>query len=69
MKQEEMKQCKQMDGICKVLAKYSSEDAELFKSTVDELCKNGIAKGCYQNYGVLSDILSILTQCEVLIKQ
>lgn len=64
-----MKQCERLDSICKILAKYGPEDAELFKSTVDELCKKGIGRGCYQDYGVLSDILSILSQCEILIKK
>ena len=63
-----LKQCKQLDEICKILAKYGPEDVELFKETVDELCKNGIGKGCFQDYGVLSDVLSIFTHCESLIK-
>ena len=29
-----------------------------------ELCSKGIGKGCYQDYGVLTDVLNILTECQ-----
>ena len=34
------------------------------KSTIDELCRNGIGRGCYQDYALLNDILSVLTTLE-----
>ena len=63
-----MDKCEKLDPICRILAKYNPDDVELFASTVDELCQNGVRRGCYQNYGVLVDILSILSCCETLIK-
>ncbi len=60
--------CKQFDKICEILSHYEPEDHKIFHETIDELCGKGIAKGCFQDYGVLSDILNILTQCEAIIK-
>lgn len=58
-----------MDKIQKILANYTtSRDCKLFHDTIEELCSNGIAKGCYQDYGVLTDVLSILTECETYMK-
>ena len=31
---------------------------------IDELCANGIAKGCYQDYGLLIAFLGVLTAIE-----
>ena len=39
-------------------------DKKAFKVVVDELCKNGVGKGCYQDYGDLCDVLEVLTSCE-----
>ena len=53
------------DNILKILANYKTpEDRDLFHDTIDELCSKGIGKGCYQDYGVLCDVLKILTDCE-----
>lgn len=60
--------CEKFDKICEILSHYTPEDHQLFHQTVDELCSKGIAKGCFQDYTVLADILTILTQCEMLIK-
>lgn len=57
-----------MDKIKEVLAKYTKEDYQIFKDTVDMLCSKGIGNGCYQDYTVLTDVLSILTICESIIK-
>ena len=57
-----------MDKIKEILEKYSQKDLELFKSTVEELYKNGFQKGCFQDYGILVDITSILCECEAYIK-
>ena len=57
------------DNILKILANYTTpEDRDLFHDTIDELCSKGIAKGCYQDYAVLSDVLTILTDCETYMK-
>ena len=58
-----------MERLKKVLEKYSPEDAKLFSDTVDMLCKKGVAKGCYQDFSVLMDVLSILGICEAIIKE
>lgn len=51
-----------------ILDNYVAEDYEIFKETIDELLKTGIAKGCFQDYAILSDILVILTVCENIVK-
>lgn len=53
------------DGI---LASYRPEDSKVVCDTVNELCKHGIAKGCYQDYAVLNDILRVLGIFESLVK-
>ena len=58
-----------MERIKAVLEKYSPEDAKLFIDTVDMLCKKGVAKGCYQDFSVLMDVLQILSICETIIKE
>ena len=51
-----------------ILDYYVAEDYEIFKETIDELCKMGISKGCFQDYAILSDILAILTVCQNIVK-
>lgn len=51
-----------------ILDYYVAEDYEIFKETIDELCKMGIPKGCFQDYAILSDILAILTVCQNIVK-
>lgn len=57
-----------MDKIKEVLAKYTKDDYQIFKDTVEMLCSKGAGNGCYQDFGVLMDVLSILTICESIIK-
>lgn len=57
-----------MDEIKKILSNYTKDDYRLFYDTIDELCKNGVANGCYQDYGVLTDVIGILSICEQIIK-
>lgn len=57
-----------MDRIKEVLRKYTKDDYQLFYDTVDMLCKKGIGKGCFQDYTVLTDVVSILSICEAIIK-
>ena len=58
-----------MDKILKILANYTTpRDYKLFHDTIDELCSKGIAKAYYQDYAVLSDVLTILTDCETYMK-
>ena len=58
-----------MERIKEVLAKYKPDDAKKFHDTVDMLCKKGIGNGVYQDYGMLMDVLSILTISEAIIKE
>lgn len=39
-------------------------DKKAVKDTIDELCLKGVAKGCYQDYGLLNALLDILTAIE-----
>ncbi len=48
--------------------KYKGKHLEV-KSTIDELCRNGIGRGCYQDYALLNDILSVLTTLEDGVKE
>lgn len=57
-----------MDEIKEILKKYSRKNYEIFKDTIDILCSKGVGNGCYQDYTVLMDILSILTACEAIVK-
>lgn len=58
-----------MNEIEKILSNYTKDDYQLFYDTVDELCKNGVGRGCYQDYGVLTDVIGILSICENIIKE
>ena len=49
-----------MESIREILENYTTEDAKIFKDTVEMLCNKGIGKGCYQDYTVLADVVSIL---------
>ena len=46
-----------------ILSKYFGRGDNTLHSTVDELCRNGIGRGCYQNYAVLADVVQILHLC------
>ncbi len=63
-----MQKCERFDKICEILSNYAPEDHKLFHQTVQELFEKGFTKGCFQNYEMLADILTILNQCELLIK-
>ena len=52
-----------------IVAKYTADDLEDVKATVDELCKKGIARGCYQDYTILADVISVLTIFEEAVKE
>ena len=49
-----------MDKLKKILAKYSSEDAKQLKVTIEELSSKGIGKGCFQDYGMLADVIEMM---------
>lgn len=51
------------------LSGYDQKGAQRFEETVAELCKNGIAKGCYQDYRVLCDVVEILSIIEKYLKE
>lgn len=58
-----------MEKVKVILSKYSSKDYNNFKSTIDMLLKNGISRGCFQDFVMLIDILSILTIIEDIVKE
>ena len=47
-----------------ILANYTKKDAKLVHDTIDHLCAKGIANSCFQDTGVLVDVLSVLTAFE-----
>ena len=44
-----------------IVAKYSAKDFEALNETTEELCNKGVAKGCYQHYDMLVDVLNVLS--------
>lgn len=58
-----------MKEVKEILAKYEPGDYDLFKATVDMLCKKGIGNGCYQDYTVLVDVVKILSICERIVQE
>ena len=55
---------KTTEKINEILKNYSKDDASLVHNTVDMLCAKGLAEGCFQDMGVLVDILEILSAFE-----
>ena len=58
-----------VNKIMEILRKYDAEDVRVFHDTVDMLAARGIPNGCYQDYAVLNDVLTILSICERIIKE
>jgi hypothetical protein len=56
-----------MERIKEILKKYTPEDEKIFKDTVEMLCSKGIGNGCYQDYTVLMDVISILSAAECIV--
>lgn len=52
------------EKIKQILANYTNKDAKLVHDTIDQLCAKGIANRCFQDTGVLVDVLSVLTAFE-----
>lgn len=59
---------KGLERIKSVLEKYNEQDAKAFKDTIDMLCSKGIGNGCYQDYALLMDVISILTIAESIVR-
>lgn len=57
-----------MERIKEILDKYSADDAKAYADTVEMLYKKGIPNGCFQDYSLLMDVMSILGICELIIK-
>lgn len=57
-----------MEDIMKILDNYTKADYQVFYDTVDMLCAKGVANGTYQDFGVLTDVIGILSKCEQIIK-
>ena len=58
-----------MEELKQILSNFTPEDTKIWRDTVDMLCSKGIAKGVYQDYEVLMDVISVLTVCEHIIKK
>ena len=43
-----------------ILSRYSAKDKDLVNKTIDTLCDRGVGNGCYQDYGVLADMVTVL---------
>ena len=57
-----------MERIKEILDKYSADDVKAYNDTVEMLYKKGIPNGCYQDYSLLMDVMSILAICELILK-
>lgn len=53
-----------MEKINEILKNYTSNDKQLVHNTIDMLCAKGIGNGCYQDYTVLADVVSVLAAFE-----
>lgn len=56
-----------MRTIEEILGNYTEDDKQLVHETIDELCKKGVGNGCFQDYGVLADIVDVLGAFERMI--
>ena len=59
---------KEQERFQEIVNKYDKTDLKLVKDTVDMLAAKGVGNGCYQDYGVLSDVLEVLSVFESAIK-
>lgn len=50
-----------------LLKKYRGREKEV-SATIDELCARGVPKGCFQDYAMLSDVLTLLGAFESAVK-
>lgn len=57
-----------MNKFDEILKKYTKEDYPIIHKSIDELCKNGVGNGCYQDYSILVDILEVLAYFENIVK-
>lgn len=51
-----------------IVDKYSGEDVKVIHDTVETLVGKGVPNGCYQDYTVLTDVISVLTLFESAVK-
>lgn len=56
------------EKLCDILQKYKGR-AEDYHETIDALFKKGVPNGCYQDYELLNDIISILTHFERALRE
>lgn len=57
-----------MEKLKKILSNYTPEDDVQLKKTIEELCSKGIGKGCFQDYGMLSDVIECMYELVNIIK-
>lgn len=52
-----------------VIVKLDDITYQEFHDTVDEFCSKGISKGCFQDYGILAQVVACLSQIEYALKE
>ena len=55
---------KYADKLDEIFKNYRKEDAQIVHKTIDTLCSKGIAKGTFQDYAILADIINYLSYFE-----
>lgn len=56
-----------IEKIKEIASKYTKEDYELIKDTVQKICDKGIGKSCFQDFDVVVDVVEVLTAFETLV--
>ncbi len=57
-----------MKKIKEILQRFNKDDYFAVKETIEMLCYKGINNGCYQDYGLLMDVIGLLYACLDAIK-
>ncbi len=66
---KEDKRRKKIAEIEEILSIYTQKDAQRFDETVDMLCQKGIGGGVYQDYRLLTHVISILSIMPYVLKE
>lgn len=56
-----------LEKIAEIILKHAGQLNE-FKKTIDTLCAHGVAKGAYQDYELLGDVIMLLTVSQTAIE-
>ena len=57
-----------VDKMDRIFTNYTEADGDLVHKTIDMLCEKGIAKGVYQDYQVLADVITYLSLFESAVR-